>query len=88
MFYFCRMGISVECLYSKNAGEKIPVLSVVDDGVGMSHQDIVRMLSFGHKQPEEENPDRIGRFGIGFKVNIFWVLLLADLLNIGRRKSR
>ncbi|XP_020271089.1 MORC family CW-type zinc finger protein 2B-like isoform X1 [Asparagus officinalis] len=62
-----RLGISVEYLYSKKVGEKIPVLSVVDDGTGMSHQDIMRMLSFGHKQPDEETPDRIGRFGIGFK---------------------
>ncbi|KAG9440734.1 hypothetical protein H6P81_020899 [Aristolochia fimbriata] len=29
--------------------------------------DIVRMLSFGHKQPDECNRDYIGRFGIGFK---------------------
>lgn len=72
------MGISVEFLYSKKAGEKIPVLAVVDDGAGMSHEDIVRMLSFGHKQPDEENPDRIGRFGIGFKVYLFLTLLLTN----------
>ncbi|KAJ6799935.1 MORC family CW-type zinc finger protein 2B-like isoform X1 [Iris pallida] len=62
-----RLGISVECLYSKQAGEKIPVLSVVDDGQGMSHSDIVRMVSFGHKQTDEADTSRIGRFGIGFK---------------------
>lgn len=46
----------------------IPVLSFVDDGHGMSHVDVVRMLSFGHKQPDGDDPDHIGRFGIGFKV--------------------
>ncbi|PKA62430.1 hypothetical protein AXF42_Ash009316 [Apostasia shenzhenica] len=62
-----RLDISVEYLYSKRFGKKIPVLSVIDDGDGMSHDDIVRMLSFGHKQIDGEDKDRIGRFGIGFK---------------------
>ncbi|KAG9456636.1 hypothetical protein H6P81_001144 [Aristolochia fimbriata] len=59
--------ISVESFYSKQAVRKIPVLCVIDDGHGMPHSDIVRMLSFGHKQPDECNRDYIGRFGIGFK---------------------
>ncbi|CAL9064053.1 unnamed protein product [Musa banksii] len=61
-----RLDIFVEYLYFKKSGDKIPVLSIVDDGHGMSHTEIMRMLSFGHKQPEED-PDQIGRFGIGFK---------------------
>lgn len=64
---FFRLDLFVECLYFKRAGKKVPVLSVVDNGHGMSHVEIVRMLSFGHKQPEEDS-DKIGRFGIGFKV--------------------
>lgn len=64
---FYRLDIFVEYLYFKKSGDKIPVLSIVDDGHGMSHTEIMRMLSFGHKQPEED-PDQIGRFGIGFKV--------------------
>ncbi|KAG9458660.1 hypothetical protein H6P81_003168 [Aristolochia fimbriata] len=63
----CRLLIPVES-YSKQAVRKIPVLCVIDDGHDMSHSDIVRMLSFGHKQSDECNRDYIGRFGIGFKV--------------------
>lgn len=44
------------------------MLSVIDDGHGMHHTDIVRMVSFGHKLPNEGKQDHIGRFGIGFKV--------------------
>ncbi|XP_020590247.1 MORC family CW-type zinc finger protein 2-like isoform X2 [Phalaenopsis equestris] len=62
-----RLEISVELLYSKKDGNKIPVLSLVDDGDGMTHNDILRMLSFGHKQKNREDQDRIGKFGIGFK---------------------
>lgn len=62
-----RLDIKIESLYSRKAGSYIPVLSIVDDGSGMSHVDIVRMLSFGHEKPEVEDSDRIGRFGIGFK---------------------
>ncbi|KAK8936552.1 hypothetical protein KSP39_PZI012591 [Platanthera zijinensis] len=46
---------------------EIPVLSIIDDGDGMTHSEILRMLSFGHKQANGEDSDRIGRFGIGFK---------------------
>ncbi|PIA25673.1 hypothetical protein AQUCO_10900014v1 [Aquilegia coerulea] len=48
-------------------GKHIPMLSVIDDGHGMSHQEIVRMLSLGRKAPDADDPDHIGRFGIGFK---------------------
>ncbi|KAF5206034.1 Morc family cw-type zinc finger protein [Thalictrum thalictroides] len=48
-------------------GKQIPMLSVIDDGHGMSHQEILRMLSLGRKAPDGDDPDRIGRFGIGFK---------------------
>lgn len=62
-----RLNISVDLLYSKKDGMEIPVLSIIDDGDGMTHSEILRMLSFGHKQSNGEDPDRIGKFGIGFK---------------------
>ncbi|KAF8405599.1 hypothetical protein HHK36_010506 [Tetracentron sinense] len=64
---FNRLDISIESLYLKKAGKEIPVLSIFDNGHGMSHHEVVRMLSFGHKQPDGDDPDHIGRFGIGFK---------------------
>ncbi|CDP01756.1 unnamed protein product [Coffea canephora] len=62
-----KLQISMEMVYYKPAGKDIPMLSIIDDGHGMTHQEIVRMISFGHKQPEADDPDHIGRFGIGFK---------------------
>lgn len=62
-----RLDISVELRYFKKDGMEIPVLSIIDDGDGMTHSEILRMLSFGHKGANEEDPNRIGRFGIGFK---------------------
>lgn len=44
------------------------MLSVIDDGCGMTHKEILQMISFGHRQPEKDDRNRIGRFGIGFKV--------------------
>lgn len=55
-------------MYSKKCGKYIPLLSVIDDGQGMTHQNIVIMTCFGHKQPEKDDPEHIGRFGVGFKV--------------------
>lgn len=54
--------------YSKIAGKEIPMLSLSDDGHGMSHADIQRMISFGHGQTEVDDPNHIGMYGIGFKV--------------------
>ncbi|KAF8687781.1 hypothetical protein HU200_042717 [Digitaria exilis] len=62
-----RLDISIEYLFSKKAQKKIPVLSVIDDGHGMAYSDMMRMISFGHKRPNEHREDEIGRFGIGFK---------------------
>ncbi|CAN6216292.1 unnamed protein product [Urochloa humidicola] len=62
-----RLSISIESLFSKKAQRKIPVLSVIDDGHGMTYADMMRMISFGHKRPNEHREDQIGRFGIGFK---------------------
>ncbi|XP_078174161.1 uncharacterized protein LOC144567845 isoform X1 [Carex rostrata] len=62
-----RLDINIESLYSKKEGRKIPVLSVVDDGQGMSHDEMMTMIAFGHSLPKGQQPDHIGRFGIGFK---------------------
>ncbi|XP_021714078.1 MORC family CW-type zinc finger protein 3-like isoform X2 [Chenopodium quinoa] len=62
-----RLEIAVETIFDKTAGSEIPMLSVIDDGVGMNHQEILSMISFGHKVPDEDNQDCIGRFGVGFK---------------------
>lgn len=69
--YFGRLEISIESIYFKKAGKDIPMLSIIDDGHGMTHQDVVRMTYFGHKQPDADDPNRIGRFGVGFKVRLF-----------------
>lgn len=68
------MEISIDLIYAKNAGKEIPMLSVIDDGHGMTHREIVRMLAFGHKQPDADDADHIGRFGIGFKVTFLFIL--------------
>ncbi|KAK3223016.1 hypothetical protein Dsin_010041 [Dipteronia sinensis] len=62
-----KLDISIEDVYFSKAGKTIPMLAVRDDGHGMTHQEIVRMTYFGHKQPGTNDPDRIGRFGVGFK---------------------
>uniref|UniRef100_A0ACD5WTM1 Uncharacterized protein n=2 Tax=Avena sativa TaxID=4498 RepID=A0ACD5WTM1_AVESA len=62
-----RLDISIQTMFSKKAEEKIPVLSVIDDGCGMTYAEMMRMISFGHKRPNEHSKDQIGRFGIGFK---------------------
>lgn len=64
------MEISINMVYSKKDGKDIPLLSILDDGHGMSHEDTLRMVSFGHKHPVTDDTNRIGRFGIGFKVFI------------------
>lgn len=77
---FCRLEISIEMIYSKIAGKTIPMLSVIDDGHGMTHEDVVRMTSLGHKAPDEDDTDRIGRFGVGFKVrgSKYWTFSFSD----------
>jgi len=69
VYRYGRLNISVESLFSKKAQRKIPVLSVIDDGHGMTYADMMRMISFGHKRPTDHREDQIGRFGIGFKVD-------------------
>ncbi|XP_071710948.1 uncharacterized protein [Rutidosis leptorrhynchoides] len=61
------LDISIEMIYFKAAKREIPMLAVKDDGHGMSHEDLLRMVTFGRKQPDTNNPDIIGRYGVGFK---------------------
>lgn len=62
------MDIFVEMIKLKKTGKDVPMLSVIDDGQGMNHYEVKKMISFGHKQSEEDDKDRIGKFGVGFKV--------------------
>lgn len=70
-----RLDIFIEIIYSKQAGKDIPMLSVIDDGHGMTHEEVVRMTCFGHKQPKLDDLDHIGRFGVGFKVAYVFICL-------------
>ena len=76
---FNRFDISIQMEYHKKDGKKIPVLSIVYNGCGMTHSDIERMLSFGHKRPARENKELIGRFGVGLKVSFFLLFLLNTI---------
>ncbi|KAL6527316.1 hypothetical protein OROGR_016406 [Orobanche gracilis] len=62
-----KLEVAIGKFYSKTAGKDIPMLSLIDDGHGMSHEDVQRMISFGHAQPEADDPNHIGRYGVGFK---------------------
>ncbi|GFQ01174.1 morc family cw-type zinc finger protein 4 [Phtheirospermum japonicum] len=62
-----KLEVAINMVYSKTDDKDIPMLSLIDDGHGMSHEDVLRMISFGHAQPEAEEPNRIGRYGVGFK---------------------
>mmetsp|Transcript_18053 Transcript_18053/g.50506 ORF Transcript_18053/g.50506 Transcript_18053/m.50506 type:complete len:579 (-) Transcript_18053:576-2312(-) len=48
------------------ADQCLPVLFVKDNGKGMSHQGIRRMLSMGHA-PDRYDKDKLGKYGVGFK---------------------
>lgn len=76
-----RLKVSIEMIYSKQAGKDIPMLSVIDDGRGMTHPEILRLVTFGHKQPDADDRNNIGRFGVGFKVQSYRKITLhKDLL--------
>ncbi|KAK4434280.1 MORC family CW-type zinc finger protein 3 [Sesamum alatum] len=62
-----KLEVTISMIYSKTASKDIPMLSVIDDGHGMSHTDIIKMVSFGRRHPETDDQDHIGRYGIGFK---------------------
>lgn len=62
-----RLDISIQSMFSKKAGGKVPVLCVFDNGHGMTYHQMMKMVLFGHDRPNEHRQDQIGRFGIGFK---------------------
>ncbi|XP_047044064.1 uncharacterized protein LOC124648322 [Lolium rigidum] len=62
-----RLDISIQSMFSKKAGGKVPVLCVFDSGHGMTYHQMMKMVLFGHDRPNEHRQDQIGRFGIGFK---------------------
>ncbi|KAI3725743.1 hypothetical protein L1987_65535 [Smallanthus sonchifolius] len=59
--------ISIDMIYSSIVGKEIPMLAILDDGHGMSHEEIMKMMSFGRKQPIANDSNYIGRYGVGFK---------------------
>lgn len=71
------MEIAINMFYSTIAGKEIPILSLIDDGHGMSHADIQTMISFGHGQTKVDDPNHIGMYGIGFKVLLLNPALLT-----------
>ncbi|KAG2612900.1 hypothetical protein PVAP13_4KG313600 [Panicum virgatum] len=62
-----RLDISIESMFLKKEDTYVPVLCVIDDGHGMTYDDMMRMISFGNKGPNKQCPDKIGRCGVGFK---------------------
>ncbi|AES95376.2 CW-type zinc finger protein [Medicago truncatula] len=62
-----KMDIFVEMIKLKKSGKDVPMLSVIDDGQGMNHEEVIKMVSLGHKQSGYDDKDQIGRFGVGFK---------------------
>nr|XP_051210248.1 uncharacterized protein LOC127327508 isoform X6 [Lolium perenne] len=69
-----RLDISIQSMFSKKAGGKVPVLCVFDNGHGMTYHQMMKMVLFGHDRPNEHRQDQIGRFGIGFKVPLDYSL--------------
>ncbi|KAL8492252.1 hypothetical protein ACS0TY_023768 [Phlomoides rotata] len=62
-----KLEVDISMVYSITVDKDIPMLSVIDDGHGMHHEDIQRMISFGRGQPKTDDSDHIGKYGIGFK---------------------
>ncbi|CAL5048730.1 unnamed protein product [Urochloa decumbens] len=62
-----RLNISIESMFLKKEDTYVPVLCVIDDGLGMTYSDMMRMISFGNKGLNKHCSDKIGRCGVGFK---------------------
>ncbi|XP_052725866.1 uncharacterized protein LOC108334746 isoform X4 [Vigna angularis] len=62
-----KMDIFVDIIQLKKSRKDVPMLCLIDDGQGMNHDEVMKMVSFGHKQSHKVDTDRIGKFGVGFK---------------------
>ncbi|XP_022631401.1 MORC family CW-type zinc finger protein 3 isoform X2 [Vigna radiata var. radiata] len=62
-----KMDIFVDIIQLKKSRKDVPMLCLIDDGQGMNHDEVMKMVSFGHKQSDKVDTDRIGKFGVGFK---------------------
>ncbi|KAG6550178.1 hypothetical protein Mapa_008136 [Marchantia paleacea] len=62
-----RLNISITMVKMKGKSDLMPLLRIEDNGRGMNHDEIVRMLQFGHKMANHKDHDHIGYFGVGFK---------------------
>ncbi|XP_057830513.2 uncharacterized protein LOC131041428 isoform X6 [Cryptomeria japonica] len=61
-----KLHISIQMEFYERAQQNIPVLSVIDDGRGMSHLDVTGMVGIGSACPTEHHMDRIGIHRFGF----------------------
>ena len=56
----------IEILFEWNDGD--PQISILDDGKGMSEQELLNAMKFGSSSPlETRDPNDLGRFGLGLK---------------------
>ncbi|XP_017427254.1 uncharacterized protein LOC108335676 isoform X9 [Vigna angularis] len=62
-----KMDIFVDIIQLKKSRKDVPMLCLIDDGQGMNHDEVMKMVSFGHKQSDKVDTDHIGKFGVGFK---------------------
>jgi len=61
---------NIDIRYAWNAGR--PWLAVIDDGAGMSAEELTEAMRFGSMNPlEERHTDDLGRFGLGMKTASF-----------------
>ncbi|MBL7003548.1 MAG: ATP-binding protein [Gammaproteobacteria bacterium] len=60
----------IDVRFSWNGGD--PWFAVIDDGYGMSNDELVSAMRFGSKNPlEERSTNDLGRFGLGLKTASF-----------------
>lgn len=44
-----------------------PLITIADDGCGMSREDLINSMRYGAKDTKGKNPRRLGKFGLGLK---------------------
>lgn len=61
---------TIDIIYTKNSNQ--PCLMIVDNGCGMSQDELLQALRFAHMGPTEERAQNdLGRFGLGLKTATF-----------------